>query len=261
LDRNQLKSLIRSDLHRYCGRTDWRIALYALFRTPGFRFTFFLRRTTYHYEHRSSFFHRIAFGINKLILDHYELKYGFQIPHLTRIGRGLCIYHHGNVLVHPKAVLGENVCLSPGSVIGQSNRGKHAGVPVVGNRVWIGCNAVVAGAISIGDDALIAPGAYVSFDVPEKAVVIGNPGQIKSYDGSERYVCNILRESGSVEEQRIPSQVNGRSDVVTNVGDSALIVGETGRVMEPRRSDVLAEASASRELIGLRPRKCEATWK
>jgi serine O-acetyltransferase len=248
-----MKSLIRSDLYRYCGRTDWRIALYAFLRTPGFRFTFFLRRTTYHYEHRSSFFHRIAFAINKLILDHYEFKYGFQFPHVTRVGRGLCIYHHGNVMVHPRAVLGDDVSLSPGSVVGQSNRGKRAGVPVVGNRVWIGCNAVIVGAVSIGDDALIAPGAYVNFDVPEKAVVIGNPGQIKSYDGSEHYACNILRESESVEEQRIPSKVSRRSDVVTNVGDSALIVGETGRLVAPRSSDALAEAS--RELIEAGPRK------
>lgn len=212
MDRNKLKSLIRSDLYRYFARIDWRIALYAFFRTPGFRFTFFLRRATYHYEHRGGLFHWLAFGINKLIIDHYEHKYGFQIPHVTRIGRGLCIYHHGNVMVHPKAVLGDNVSLSPGCVIGQSNRGKNAGAPVIGNRVWLGCYAMVVGGVSVGDDALIGPGAYVSFDVPEKAVVVGNPGQIKSYAGSEHYACNLAHESECEKEQFSKSEVTRRRD-------------------------------------------------
>jgi serine O-acetyltransferase len=172
---------------------DWRMALYAFFRIPGFRYTFFLRRTSYHYEHRG-FFHRVAFWINKLVLDHYQFKYGFQIPHTTKVGRGLHIVHHGCVIVNPRAVLGDNVNLCPGVVIGQSNRGKRAGFPVIGNRVWIGSNATVVGAVSIGDDAMIGPGAYVNDDIPEKAVLIGNPAQIKSYTGSEQYVCNIAME-------------------------------------------------------------------
>lgn len=195
MDPTQLKSLIRSDLYRYFGRTDWRIALFAFLRVPGFRFTYFLRKTSYHYANRHRFFHQIAFWINKLIVEHYEFKYGFQIPHLSKIGRGLCLYHHGRVMVHPRAVLGDNVSLSPGCIVGQSNRGKHVGVPVIGNRVWMACNAIVVGRITVGDDVLIGPGAYVNFDVPEKAVVIGNPGQIKSFDGSEHYTANFPPET------------------------------------------------------------------
>lgn len=211
VDRAKLKSLIHSDLYRYCGRTDWRIALYAFLRVPGFRFTFFLRKTSYHAVRRG-IFHRLAFWINKLILDHYQLMYGFQIPYQTKVGRGLCIYHHGTVIVHPRAVLGDNVSLSPGAIIGQSARGKRAGVPVIGNRVWVGCNALVVGAVSIGDDALIGPGAYVSFDVPEKAVVIGNPGQIKSYAGAEGYGSNLAPED-EVEKIRHGQDTMGADDI------------------------------------------------
>ena len=32
--------------------------------------------------------------------------------------------------------------------------------------------------MTIGDDVLIAPGAYVNFDVPPHSVVLGNPGRI-----------------------------------------------------------------------------------
>lgn len=34
------------------------------------------------------------------------------------------------------------------------------------------------GGITIGNDVLIAAGAYVNFDVPDNSVVIGNPGRI-----------------------------------------------------------------------------------
>jgi serine O-acetyltransferase len=51
---------------------------------------------------------------------------------------------------------------------------------------------VVVGGIKVGDHAMIAPGAYVNFDVPENAVVVGNPGQIVSYSGTERYVEHIV---------------------------------------------------------------------
>lgn len=36
----------------------------------------------------------------------------------------------------------------------------------------------MVGNITIGNDVMIAPGAYVNFDVPDNSVVIGNPGVI-----------------------------------------------------------------------------------
>lgn len=50
----------------------------------------------------------------------------------------------------------------------------------------------VLGRITIGDGALIGPGAYVTFDVPSNAVVIGNPGRIVSEAGTAAYIDNIL---------------------------------------------------------------------
>ena len=189
-----VKELIRADLYRYYSRTDWRMMLYALVRIPGFRYTYILRKTSFHYQ-VPGVFHTIAFVFYKLLLDHYGYKFGFQIPYTTKIGAGLAIYHHGLLIVNPRAILGDNINLSPGVVIGQQNRGRRAGFPTIGDRVWIGCNAVVVGAVSIGDDALIGPGAYVNFDVPEKAVVIGNPGTIHSYAGSSVYVERIAPAS------------------------------------------------------------------
>jgi serine acetyltransferase len=35
---------------------------------------------------------------------------------------------------------------------------------------------------------MIGPGAYVNFDVPAKALVLGNPGKVVSFPGSAGYI-------------------------------------------------------------------------
>ncbi|MBN1508508.1 MAG: CatB-related O-acetyltransferase [Sedimentisphaerales bacterium] len=57
---------------------------------------------------------------------------------------------------------------------------------VVGNDVWVGCNAIILPAVRhIGDGAVIGAGAVVTKDVPDFAVVAGNPATIIRYRFSE----------------------------------------------------------------------------
>ena len=39
-------------------------------------------------------------------------------------------------------------------------------------------NSTIVGNVKIGNNVLIAPGAFVNFDVPDNSIVIGNPGKI-----------------------------------------------------------------------------------
>ncbi|KAI1766293.1 trimeric LpxA-like protein [Hypoxylon sp. FL1150] len=48
----------------------------------------------------------------------------------------------------------------------------------IGRRVWIGASAVIGPGVTIGDGAIVAPGAVILDDVPEDAVVRGNPATI-----------------------------------------------------------------------------------
>ena len=48
----------------------------------------------------------------------------------------------------------------------------------IGNRVWIGSNAVITQGVTIGDGAVIAAGAVVTKDVPENTVVGGIPAKV-----------------------------------------------------------------------------------
>ena len=84
-------------------------------------------------------------------------------------------------------MLGKNVNIATGVSIGQENRGARKGCPVIGDEVWIGTNAVVVGNINIGNDVLIAPLAYVNFDVPDHSIVLGNPAKIIHRENATEY--------------------------------------------------------------------------
>jgi serine O-acetyltransferase len=88
--------------------------------------------------------------------------------------------------------LGANVNIAQGVTIGATSRGAKMGAPTLEDKVWVGANAVIVGKVTIGCEALIAPGAYVNFDVPAKAIVMGNPGKVVSSFGSVGYVNNTV---------------------------------------------------------------------
>lgn len=105
---------------------------------------------------------------------------------------GLYIGHPYCITINPQSVIGENCNIHKGVTIGQENRGTRKGVPIIGNRVWIGVNATVIGKITIGNDVLIAPNSYVNFDVPPHSIVIGNPGNvIFRENATEGYINNL----------------------------------------------------------------------
>ena len=114
----------------------------------------------------------------EVLLSVRKFRTGIQIPPQTKIGRGLRLLHFGNIVVNPDAIIGDNFNIAQGCLIGNSFIKGVGGVPTIGNNVCMFANSIVVGGVKIGDDVLIAPGAFVNFDVPSNSIVIGNPGQI-----------------------------------------------------------------------------------
>lgn len=146
------------------------------------------RKATF-YKNRKTFLYRIY--SEKLIQSGHRTH--ISIPVGTKIGKGFYIGHLGRVIIHPDAILGDNINISTGVTIGQVNRGEKKGTPTIGNMVWIGTNAVIVGNIHVGNNVLIAPGAYVNTDIPDNSVVIGNPATIHSNnDATKDYINNTV---------------------------------------------------------------------
>lgn len=128
-------------------------------------------------------------SIYKLILLHLKKRYCIEMSVKTRIGGGFYIGHPYGITINPHTVIGNNVNLHKGVTLGQENRGKRKGTPIIGNNVWIGVNATVVGRIRIGNDVLIAPNSFVNRDIPDHSIVIGNPCIVKySENATEGYI-------------------------------------------------------------------------
>lgn len=117
-----------------------------------------------------------------------EILTGISLPYSAELGPGLYIGHFGPVIVNGAAVVGEGCNLSQGVTLGVSGRGDRRGVPVIGNRVYIGAQATVAGRIRVGDDVVIGANSLVTEDVPPHVTVVGVPATIVSGAGSADYL-------------------------------------------------------------------------
>lgn len=127
---------------------------------------------------------------HRLRLNYLRKKTGNEIFSHCSIGYGLYLGHIGPRYIHENAVIGNNCNINHNVTIGQENRGPRKGTPTIGNDVWIGANAIIVGKIIIGDDVLIAPGAFVNFDVPSHSIVIGNPGVVKRTENATKGYIN-----------------------------------------------------------------------
>ncbi len=63
----------------------------------------------------------------------------------------------------------------------------------IGNDVWIGRGARIMSGVTIGNGAVVASGAYVTKDVPDYAIVAGNPGVVKRYRFGAFQIEKLLR--------------------------------------------------------------------
>lgn len=117
-----------------------------------------------------------------------EILTGISIPAAATIDHSFYIGHSGGIILNSDTIIGSNCNISQGVTIAVSGTGERRGVPKIGNNVYIGANAVVAGKIIVGDDVLIGACSLVNRDLPDKAVAIGVPAQIVTYKGSEGYI-------------------------------------------------------------------------
>ena len=117
-----------------------------------------------------------------------EILTGISIPASAKIGHSFYIGHFGGIILNAKTVIGNNCNISQGVTIGISGLEEHRGVPVIGNEVYVGANAVIAGKISVGNHVLIGACSLVNSNVPDFSVVLGVPAIIISQKGSYGYI-------------------------------------------------------------------------
>ncbi|HEX4052485.1 MAG TPA: serine O-acetyltransferase [Steroidobacteraceae bacterium] len=106
-----------------------------------------------------------------------ELFFGISIDAGATIGRRFRIEHHGCIVIHGAAVIGDDCLIRHEVTIGNTGLDDPFGAPVLGDRVQVGAGAKILGRIHVGDDAIIGANAVVVHDVSPGAVVGGVPAR------------------------------------------------------------------------------------
>lgn len=132
--------------------------------------------------------------LRRIYLDYYHINVGLysyggcfdetRIAALTNIGRyccfaeGVCVFNRNHPIrfksMHP---------FFYNSAMGYVQKemiDRHK--VFIGNDVWIGRNAIILPSVrKIGDGAVVGAGAVVTRDIPDFAIVAGNPAEIIRY--------------------------------------------------------------------------------
>lgn len=115
--------------------------------------------------------------ISKLITYFIRLFYSCYLPYTAVIGKDLILGYGGlGVVIHSKAIIGDDCHIDQNVTIGGASRRK--GAPIIGNHVYIGAGAKILGPIKIGNNVVIGANAVVVKDVPNNSLVVGVPGKI-----------------------------------------------------------------------------------
>jgi serine O-acetyltransferase len=130
--------------------------------------------------------HKILFLLNKIgipLIPNFlnkifiRILFGCQIGVRTYFGKNVELGYGGlGVVIHDRAVIGNNVSIGPGVTIGGTN--KKYEVPKIGDNTIVSSGAKVIGSIVIGKNCVIGANAVVVTDLPDKSLAVGIPAKI-----------------------------------------------------------------------------------
>lgn len=110
---------------------------------------------------------------------------GIEIHPGAVIGNEFFIDHGGSVVIGETSIIGNNVTIYQGVVLGGVSIEPVKRHPTLGDNVVVGTGAKLLGPIVIGDNVRIGANSVVVEDVPSNSVVVGIPGKVVSRKGEK----------------------------------------------------------------------------
>lgn len=125
-----------------------------------------------------------------------EIYTGISVSPRAKIGPGLYFNHFGSIIIGASTI-GENCNFAHEVTLGIAGRGSKRGLPVLGDRVFVGPGAKILGSVNIGDDVAVGANAVVTKDLSDRAVAVGIPAKVVSYNGSFDFIIYDTMENDS----------------------------------------------------------------
>ncbi len=111
-----------------------------------------------------------------------EFGKNISIGNDVYINFGCVILDCGQVSIGNNTLIGPNVGLYSGNhTLDAQERMAGGLIPKdihIGNRVWIGGNAILLPGVNIGDDSVIGAGSVVTHSIPSGVLAAGNPCRV-----------------------------------------------------------------------------------
>lgn len=145
------------------------------------------------------------------------------------LGKNVQIADH--VVVQGPAVIGDDVQLEVGCVIGADNRVPVSRPTRIDAGSFVGARAVVVNGVRVGAGSVVRPGAVVTAETPPLAVLAGNPAEVVDYVTAFQAPLVTVDADRILEgDARLPAGVSVRrlGRVVDLRG--ALTIGDVGHV-------------------------------
>jgi serine O-acetyltransferase len=106
-----------------------------------------------------------------------EWTCGITLPYTTKLGRRVRIWHHSGMILHARSI-GDDVHIRHNTTFGVVRRDFNTEIPVIEDRVDIGCGVCVLGGVRVGRDSVIGSNAVVLDDIPPRSVAVGVPARV-----------------------------------------------------------------------------------
>ena len=148
-----------------------RSTMEVLFCYPGIHALWFHRRSHWLWRRNFRFSARFIAHINRFLT-------GIEIHPGAEIGRRVVIDHGMGIVIGETAVVGDDVLIYMGVVLGGTALENVKRHPTVEDGVVLGSGAIILGPILIGKGAKVGAGSVVVRSVPPGATVVGVPGRI-----------------------------------------------------------------------------------
>ncbi|AWX32184.1 serine O-acetyltransferase [Methanosphaera sp. BMS] len=145
-------------------------------------------------------FHKIAHWFwvrnHKLIgrfISHLNRFFtGIEIHPGAQIGRRFFIDHGMGVVIGETTIVGDDVLLYKGVVLGGTSLEAKKRHPTIGDNVVVGTNAIVLGDITIGKNCKIGAGSVVTKPAPPNSTIVGIPGKtLQSIKEENKHVHDL----------------------------------------------------------------------
>ncbi len=105
----------------------------------------------------------------------YRRFYGMHIDKSARISFGARLDK-----TNPKGIfIGKESYIASGAVVFSHDFSRNLHMDThIGNKCFIGVNAIIMCGVKIGDECIVGSGSIVTKDVPSNTIVVGNPAKI-----------------------------------------------------------------------------------